>query len=80
MKEFKYYELPDDMKKIVDSLYNMENPNVKLELYEDPCQNTIEFKVNTTPDPEYGNIHVPLATYFVKQGAHKGEVVLIVGI
>jgi hypothetical protein len=39
-----------------------------------------EFKVLTIPNPELGNVHVPLALHLVRLGAKKGETVKIIGI
>lgn len=70
LKCFKYKELSEELRSLVHEL-----PNIEV----DDTGNA-EFKVITQPDPEWGNLHIPLALQLVKQGARKGEVVLITGI
>lgn len=82
MKEFKLESLPEDLQNLARELPSITN---LCKMIEEDGQfgsriDYLEFKVQTAADPEWGNIHVPLAVYLVKHGANKGEVVKIIGI
>jgi hypothetical protein len=81
MREFKLESLPKELQDLV----------LELSVFTELCKvveednqwggraDYYQFKVVTAADPEFGNSHVPLAVYLVKQGAKKGEVVKITG-
>lgn len=70
MRTFEFTSFPDELQNVVFDI-----PNLEINETGDAS-----FKVITQADPEWGNVHVALALYLVKQGAKKGEVVTIKGI
>lgn len=67
MKEFSFNDLPENLKAIIVDL-----PMIQID-----DKYGAEFKVITAPDPEWGNMHVPLAVWLMKHGANKGEIVYL---
>lgn len=67
MKKFNVQDMPLDLQGVVWDLPNIQPDD----------EGWAEFKVMTAPDPEWGNMHVPLALWLIKQGANKGETVLL---
>jgi len=77
MKEFTLALLPEELQTLILELVDSHGLFKKINIgYEG--KEYIEFKVKTVADEEWGNEHVPLALYLVKQGANKGETVKIV--
>lgn len=72
MKQFDIRNMPENLQAIVRNIpYVMDGVN---------NDGGAEFQVNTAPDPEWGNMHVPLAQWLVKHGANRGEVVYLTNI
>jgi hypothetical protein len=70
MKTFDFNLLPENLQAVV-----LELPSIQLD-----DKGGAEFKVNPGPDPELGNMHVPVAQWLIKNGANRGEVVYITRI
>lgn len=72
MKTFDINDMPENLQAIVKDLpYVQDNIN---------NDGGAEFIVNTAPDPEWGNMHVPVAQWLIKRGANKLEVVYLKNI
>lgn len=67
-KTFEFASLPENMQEIVRDL----TPALDFD-----DSGLAPFKIITLPNPEFGNIHIPLSLYLIKQGASKGETVYI---
>lgn len=67
MKQFSFKDLPENLQAIVIDL-----PMIQVD-----DTGGAEFKVLTSPNPEWGNMHVPLAVWLIKHGANKGEIVYL---
>ena len=70
MKVFDVHKLSLELQGIVWDLPNLEIDD----------SGGATFKVVTAPDPEWGNMHIPLALYLIEQGANKGEIVYLKNI
>jgi hypothetical protein len=70
-KVFTLSEMPEEVasyfKDIVNSFYEAVDEDEK----------HIHYRTILTPHPELGNDHVPISQWFVRNGAAKGEVVVI---
>jgi hypothetical protein len=72
MKAFDVSSMPEKLQAIVRDL-----PYVQDSINND---GGAEFVVNTAPDPEWGNMHVPVAQWLIKNGANKLERVYLKNI
>lgn len=72
MKEFDVTTMPENLQALIKEI-----PYIMDALEND---GGAPFKVKTAPDPEWGNMHVPLAQWLVRNGARSGEEVYLKGI
>jgi hypothetical protein len=82
MKTFQFNDLSGEYRDLVMELLTLDHGLCSIETFDDGVTPpNMEFKVQTSPDPEWGNLHVPLAVLLVEfYYARRGETVKITGI
>lgn len=72
MKQFDTKEMPENLQALIKEIpYIMDSVDF---------EGGAEYKVQTAPDPEWGNMHVPISQWLIKNGANKGEKVYLKNI